>query len=90
MHKAGPCPGVCMSKRWLGAARLAGLGRRRAFLVLSLLGKQDIRYGRTQIFSSFLHMYKRSPLLDIKESYQDNGNFYFGRKWHVAYKRHED
>lgn len=56
----------------------------------SLLGKQDTRTRQNTDFSSFLHMYKASALLGIQESHQDDRNLYFGRKWHIAYKQHED
>lgn len=57
---------------------------------MSLLGKQDTRTWQNTDFSSFLHTYKASALLDIQESHQDDRNLYFGRKWHLAYKQHED
>lgn len=43
-------------------------------------GKHDLWIWQNIDFSSFLHMYKASAPLDIKESHQDDRNLYFGRK----------
>lgn len=53
-------------------------------------GKHDPWIGQNKDFFSFLHVYKASAPLDIKESHHDDRNLYFGRKWHVAYKQHAD
>jgi len=81
MHKAGPCSGVCSIKEVGYQGRAGGEHSSCSFR------ETGHQVWQNTDFSSFLHMYKGSALLDIKESHQDDGNLYFGRKWHVAHKQ---